>query len=987
MIKHTSIVYSIFCIVSIAFADRVSAQCAFFDDFQRPDSTTIGFGWVEDETIASEILLTSFGEFGYVDIVGQGVAPVSMTQSNIDTSSLTNPAITFVWQGRNGDAEAGDVLQLDWRLSGGTWEQLGEFELTNTLTTVTEIPLPPAALNTSIDFRFVVIVDTFQEGVLLDDVGVCNSAGPTDCNSNGIDDELDIALGTSLDENANATPDECDECVFDVDCSNGLFCDGVEICLVDICQFQSPPCVAGQLCDEIGDVCVPNGADCNSNGIGDAFDIAGGTSFDLNANSVPDECDECVFDGDCDDGLFCTGVEVCSIDVCATGLAPCQIGGQVCNETTDQCDPDGADCNTNGIGDATDISGGFSDDLNANNIPDECDGCVFDADCDDGMFCNGDETCAVDTCVAGGDPCSVGEICDDTEDLCIVAIDCNSNGVSDLFDIAGGSSDDVNANEVPDECDECVVDGDCSNGLFCDGEEVCDVDQCIGGAFPCVAGQDCDEGSDACFPIGADCNSNAIGDAADIAGATSDDANSNGIPDECDACVFDTDCDDDVFCNGAESCNVDTCTNGMIPCELGQLCDEEFDLCQPDGSDCNTNGVGDAYDIALGTSADLNSNGVPDECDACVMDADCDDGLYCTGIETCNIDTCAPSSNPCLIGQTCVEESDTCAPTGADCNANGIGDATDIAAGTSMDCNSNGVPDACDIAFGDSNDCNLNAVPDDCDLLFGDAFDCNTNGALDECDIAEKMSDDCDTNGVPDECQSDDDADGVIDACDLCPDTPPGLIMGDAGCPLALGPCCFFGEICIDDRLESECTILDGTYLGDGFTCELDPDGDGVTGCDDRCPFDGQKSEPGICGCGVSDMDSDQDGLVDCVDRCPNTPLGDPVNACGCSALGACAFNQGFCWDELDETTCTLISGFYLGDGSLCDDAFTFGDFDLDGDADLVDFAYFQECFNASSDGETDWPCAAGDFDGCGDVDIADYEALFRFLDGPIAVP
>ena len=226
-------------------------------------------------------------------------------------------------------------------------------------------------------------------------------------------------------------------------------------------------------------------------------------------------------------------------------------------------------------------------------------------------------------------------------------------------------------------------------------------------------------------------------DAADIAGATSDDANSNGIPDECDACVFDTDCDDDVFCNGAESCNVDTCTNGMIPCELGQLCDEEFDLCQPDGSDCNTNGVGDAYDIALGTSADLNSNGVPDECDACVMDADCDDGLYCTGIETCNIDTCAPSSNPCLIGQTCVEESDTCAPTGADCNANGIGDATDIAAGTSMDCNSNGVPDACDIAFGDSNDCNLNAVPDDCDLLFGDAFDCNTNGALDECDIAE----------------------------------------------------------------------------------------------------------------------------------------------------------------------------------------------------------------------------------------------------------
>ena len=91
-------------------ATRASAQCAFFDDFQRPDSTTIGFGWVEDETIASEILLTFFGEFRYVDIVGQGTASVSMTQSNIDTSSLTNPALAFVWQARNDSGEVNDVL-------------------------------------------------------------------------------------------------------------------------------------------------------------------------------------------------------------------------------------------------------------------------------------------------------------------------------------------------------------------------------------------------------------------------------------------------------------------------------------------------------------------------------------------------------------------------------------------------------------------------------------------------------------------------------------------------------------------------------------------------------------------------------------------------------------------------------------------------------------------------------------------------------------
>lgn len=32
-------------------------------------------------------------------------------------------------------------------------------------------------------------------------------------------------------------------------------------------------------------------------------------------------------------------------------------------------------------------------------------------------------------------------------------------------------------------------------------------------------------------------------------------------------------------------------------------------------ADCNSNGVDDAADIALGTSADANANGVPDECE------------------------------------------------------------------------------------------------------------------------------------------------------------------------------------------------------------------------------------------------------------------------------------------------------------------------------------------------------------------------------------
>ena len=34
----------------------------------------------------------------------------------------------------------------------------------------------------------------------------------------------------------------------------------------------------------------------------------------------------------------------------------------------------------------------------------------------------------------------------------------------------------------------------------------------------------------------------------------------------------------------------------------------------------------------------------------------------------------------------------------------------------------------------------------------------------------------------------------------------------------------------------------------------------------DGCPLDPEKSAPGICGCGVSDIDSDGDGIADCED-------------------------------------------------------------------------------------------------------------------------
>jgi len=92
-------------------------------------------------------------------------------------------------------------------------------------------------------------------------------------------------------------------------------------------------------------------------------------------------------------------------------------------------------------------------------------GCTSDAECSDGAFCNGDETCDIPTGV-----CLPG-----------TPIDCN-DGVSCTAD---------SCNEATDSCDNDPIDTVCDNGLFCDGVETCDpVLDCQSGTAP-----DCSDGN------------------------------------------------------------------------------------------------------------------------------------------------------------------------------------------------------------------------------------------------------------------------------------------------------------------------------------------------------------------------------------------------------------------------------------------------------------------------------------------------------------
>ncbi len=134
--------------------------------------------------------------------------------------------------------------------------------------------------------------------------------------------------------------------------------------------------------------------------------------------------------------------------------------------------------------------------------------------------------------------------------------DCNTNFVSDDFDILMGTSADCNTNLTPDECDVGLYGhSDCNtNGT----PDECETDGDLDGVI-----DDCDQCPG--YPDGSDCNTNGVPDFCDIYGPA--DCNTNGTADICE--------DDDCDLNGT------------------------LDVCEIDAgnADCNTDGVVDACEL------------------------------------------------------------------------------------------------------------------------------------------------------------------------------------------------------------------------------------------------------------------------------------------------------------------------------------------------------------------------------------------------------
>lgn len=252
------------------------------------------------------------------------------------------------------------------------------------------------------------------------------------------------------------------ECVAgSVDCDDGTWCNGTETCNPELgCQAGSEPdcddgiaCTADS-CDENSDACahVPQDGSCDD-------------GEPCNGNEQCDAVLGCVAGTppDCDDGNWCNGLESCEPGQgCVAGAPPVCDDGIEC--TIDSCD-EGLDA--------------------CASTPDH------DA-CDNGLFCDGAETCdAVDGCQpGGGDPCIPPTQCDEENDRC------------------SGCSDDDHCDDGVDctadtcEAGQCVNDPDdsnCDDGLFCNGVETCiEGLGCTSGQPPCSGGQSCDEETDSC---------------------------------------------------------------------------------------------------------------------------------------------------------------------------------------------------------------------------------------------------------------------------------------------------------------------------------------------------------------------------------------------------------------------------------------------------------------------------------------------------------
>ncbi len=343
---------------------------------------------------------------------------------------------------------------------------------------------------------------------------------------------------------------------------------------------------------------------------------------------IDGEClPECQVDGDCDDGLWCNGPETCVNNECVPGIAI-------------DCD-DGIDCTID----------------SCNEQEDRCDNTPDDSLCNDGLFCNGVETCDILTGCEPGTPidCSSFNIlgiatCDNNPDNNPLTWDFRQEVIS-MCDESSDSCTTGNDN-ITHTCNtscgaECIIDEDCPDKCTTKSHKLyefigCEDCVCEYGGYSCVIGEcgaECDSNDDCTCPEDK-CNGTTLLDYPDYGecGTAGSEGclcqNGTGQGEECQATLV-------PF---APECYLPECGNGIN--DSGEECDDgnmnDNDNCK---NDCTLNICGDGvlYDGVeeCDDGNNINGDGCDENCNIeiiiCSNDSDCGiegwkDDYYCGGV-------------------------------------------------------------------------------------------------------------------------------------------------------------------------------------------------------------------------------------------------------------------------------------------------------------------------------------------------------------------
>ncbi len=386
-----------------------------------------------------------------------------------------------------------------------------------------------------------------------------------------------------------------------------------------------------------------------------------------------------------------------------------------------------------------------------------------------------------------------------------------------------------------------------------------------------------------------DCNGDPGGNASiDLCGVCSG-GNTGVVPNS--SCQ---DCNGDA--NG--TAYTDVCGN----CVGGNTGQTTVDTDSDGTPDCNDNCPNDPNKVDPGTcgcgivDTDTDSDGFPDCIDQCPNDPiknqpmDCGCGVVEGTCQDCNGDANGTAYTDvcgnCVGGNTGQTTVDTDSDGTPDCNDNCPNNPNKVDPGVcgcgivDVDTDSDGFPDCIDQCPNDPN--KVDPLSCGCGVAEGTCVDCNgdANGTA-----YTGVCGNC-VGGNTGQTTVDTDSDGTPDCNDNCPNDPNKVDPLSCGCGVVEGTC----QDCNGNPNGTAYTDVCGNCVG-GNTGQttVDTDSDGTPDCNDNCPNDPNKIDPGTCGCGIVDVDTDSDGFPDCIDQCPNDPIKNQPMDCGCGVVeGTC---------------------------------------------------------------------------------------------------